>query len=119
MIYDYNCGTFGNSKFFDEIVDDIIFDSKKISESDRRAIAEVVETQTRDGGTTRIKLHDKKGALDSLARHLGLFVEHHEVTGANGGPIQVAEMSPQERKDRIKYLLTVINEPDDKSTEPK
>lgn len=35
----------------------------------RRAIAEI--SQTKDG--LKIKLHDKKGALDSLARHQGLF----------------------------------------------
>ena len=29
---------------------------------------------------TKFKLADKKGALDSLARHLGMFVERHEVT---------------------------------------
>lgn len=35
----------------------------------RRAIAEI--SQTKDG--LKIKLHDKKGALDSLARHQNLF----------------------------------------------
>lgn len=35
----------------------------------RRAIAEI--SQTKDG--VKIKLHDKKGALDSIARHLGMF----------------------------------------------
>ena len=37
--------------------------------------------------THKIKLADKKGALDSLARHLGMFVDKSEVTGPNGGPI--------------------------------
>jgi phage terminase small subunit len=46
-----------------------------------KAIAEIVQEEYLDGKgknarpikRTRFKLHDKKGALDSLARHLGLF----------------------------------------------
>lgn len=41
------------------------------------AISEVAETQS----GIRIKLHDKKGALDSLARHLGMFLDQIEVHG--------------------------------------
>ena len=45
----------------------------------------------RQHGTTarlhKIKLSDKKGALDSLARHLGMFVDKTEITGKDGGPI--------------------------------
>lgn len=50
------------------------------------AIAEV--KQARDGSIS-FRLHDKKGALDSIAKHLGMFVEKREVTGAGGGPITV------------------------------
>jgi phage terminase small subunit len=35
----------------------------------------------------KIKLSDKKGALDSLARHLGMFTDKTEISGPNGGPI--------------------------------
>ena len=49
-------------------------DSSELSEDAVRAVAEVSETAGVSGvKTVRIKLHDKKGALDSLARHLGLF----------------------------------------------
>ena len=49
-------------------------DSAGLSEDAVRAVAEVSETAGVSGvKTVRIKLHDKKGALDSLARHLGLF----------------------------------------------
>jgi len=49
------------------------------------AVAEVSEhvTFNRDGDggtrTMRFKLHDKKGALDSLAKHLGMFVDRKEI----------------------------------------
>ena len=36
----------------------------------------------------KIKTLDKKGALDSLAKHLGMFVEKHEHSGPGGGPIE-------------------------------
>jgi phage terminase small subunit len=35
----------------------------------------------------KIKLADKRGALDSLSKVLGIFVDKHEVTGKDGAPI--------------------------------
>lgn len=38
---------------------------------------------------TRIKLHDKKGALDALAKYLRLMpTERVEVTGKDGAPLE-------------------------------
>jgi phage terminase small subunit len=48
-------------------------DSSQLTREQTACVAEVGETKTKDGGTIRFKLHDKKGALDSLAKHLGLF----------------------------------------------
>ncbi|MNW55427.1 hypothetical protein D3C74_330850 [compost metagenome] len=39
------------------------------------AVAEI--KQTKEG--ISLKLHDKKGALDSIARHLGMFVDNSKV----------------------------------------
>jgi hypothetical protein len=45
------------------------------------AIQEVVLTPAKDGGISiRIKLHDKIQALDSLARHHGMFEDKVNVT---------------------------------------
>jgi phage terminase small subunit len=44
----------------------------------------------------KVKFTDKKGALDSIARHLGMFNDKLAVTGANGGPVQSVSMSPKE-----------------------
>lgn len=38
-------------------------------------VAEVSETVTEKGGTIRMKLHDKKGALVDIGRHLGMFTD--------------------------------------------
>jgi phage terminase small subunit len=50
-------------------------DLDDLPEGASRAVAEV--TNTKRGG--RVKLHDKKGALDSLAKHLGMFIERKEI----------------------------------------
>lgn len=39
------------------------------------------------GRLHKIKLADKKGALDSISRVLGIFVDKTELTGKDGGPI--------------------------------
>lgn len=62
-------------------------DTKDIPPEKLAAISEV--KQHKDGSIS-FKLHDKKGALDSIARHLGMFAERVELTGKYGGPIQTA-----------------------------
>jgi phage terminase small subunit len=52
-----------------------LFDTDTIDTEKMRAVAEI--KQTRDG--IALKLHDKKGALDSIARHLGMFKDKTEV----------------------------------------
>lgn len=62
---------------FSDLTDFVEWDGKTVTLKNsadldavkRRAIAEI--SQTKDG--VKIKLHDKKGALDSMARHLGMF----------------------------------------------
>lgn len=62
-------------------------DTKDIPPEKLAAISEV--KQHKDGSIS-FKLHDKRGALDSIARHLGMFAERVELTGKDGGPIQTA-----------------------------
>lgn len=58
--------------------------SDKIDGDTAAAVSEVSLTQT----GVKIKMHDKKAALDSIARHLGMFPSKVELTGKDGGPIQ-------------------------------
>jgi len=51
--------------------------SDALTEEQTAAISEIAETQS----GIKIKLHDKKGILDSLARIAGMFVEKVEHTG--------------------------------------
>ena len=52
------------------------------------AIAEISESAQ----GLKVKLHDKKGALVDIGRHLGMFPSRTEITGKNGGPIQTQEV---------------------------
>lgn len=69
---------------------------------------EVVTTSAGEGTVehvAKLKRWDKGKALDMLAKHLGLFVEKHEVTGKNGGPIEVKDTTPTETARIIAFAL--------------
>lgn len=59
-------------------------DTRHLSPAARALYAGV--KQTKEG--FEVKVHDQAAALAHVARHLGMFVERHEHTGANGEPIQ-------------------------------
>lgn len=63
-------------------------DSKTLTDDEAACVTEASQTVTEAGGTIRVKLADKMQALQLLGKHLGMFVERHEHTGANGEPIQ-------------------------------
>lgn len=60
-----------------------LLSSSDIDDDTACAISEV--SQGKDG--LRLKMHDKKGALDSVARHLGMFKDKIEHTGKDGIPL--------------------------------
>lgn len=57
-------------------------------EIDDETAAAISEISQNAAGGIKLKMHDKKGALVDIGRHLGMFVEKHEHTGKDGGPIQ-------------------------------
>jgi phage terminase small subunit len=83
-------------------------DLDRLDQDRTAAIAEITIDEFVDAAgalhrRTRVKLHDKKGALDSLARHLGMFVDRHVAEGSIEH--QVLMMTPEERKLRARQLL--------------
>lgn len=60
-------------------------DSEELDDDTAAAVAEI--GQTKEG--VRIKFHDKKGALESIGKHLGMFKERHEHSGPDGAPIPI------------------------------
>ncbi|OJF97590.1 terminase small subunit [Pararhizobium antarcticum] len=78
-----------------------LISSDEIDDDTAGAIAEISQNAT---GGIKIKLHDKKGALVDIGKHLGMFVERHEHSGPGGAPIQTEtrtwrEVLRQETKD--------------------
>lgn len=59
--------------------------SEKIDDDTAAAVSEV--SLTKSG--VKIKMHDKKAALDSIGKHLGMFPTKVEHSGRDGGPIEV------------------------------
>lgn len=58
------------------------------------------------GRVRKVKITDKIRALDSLAKHLGMFIERAEITGAGGGPIQIAAgMTDEQLQARLTEML--------------
>jgi phage terminase small subunit len=74
-----------------------VIDSSELGTDATSAIAEVSESRTAKNSTVKFKLHDKKGALELLMRHLGMFVEKVEHSGKDGEPIE------------IKYVETIMD----------
>lgn len=68
--------------------------SDQIDDDTAAAISEV--RQTPQG--LAFKMHDKKGALVEIGRHLGMFKDKVEVTGRDGGPVEqiAATMTPEQ-----------------------
>jgi phage terminase small subunit len=67
--------------------------------------------QTRDG--FEIKMRDQDKAMENVAKHLGMFVEKHEHTGKDGGPIQTQSLTDQELDAKIKRLIGQVVPDDD------
>lgn len=72
-----------------------------IDDDTAAAIAEISEG--REG--LKVKLHDKKGALVDIGRHLGMFKDRVEHTGKNGGPIETATLTKDEYKQARQEML--------------
>lgn len=66
----------------------VIKDSEELTPDQRSVISEVSETRSETGGSIRVKLSDKQGALEKIGRHLGMFKEKLELTGKDGGPVE-------------------------------
>lgn len=78
--------------------------SADLTKDQTAVISEISESIDQHGKvTTKVKLHDKLGALKLLGEHLKLFVKKHEHSGPDGAPIQheVSELSEDELDRRI------------------
>ncbi len=83
-----------------------IVDSAALDDDTAGAIAEISQT---DKGGLRVKMHDKKGALEAMGRHLGMFKDKIEHSGPDGGPMEV--VSVRQRAKAMAALIAKQREP--------
>lgn len=92
---------FSNMLNYMRVADDgsAYVDFSALTREQAAAISEVTSEVYMDGAgedakpvkRTKFKLSDKRAALVDLGKHLGMFVERKEITGKNGGPIEIAD----------------------------
>lgn len=63
---------------------------------DTACVSEVSQSATAFGTNVKIKFHDKKGALELLGKHLGIFVEKLEVSGNMNNNVNISGLSLEE-----------------------
>ena len=73
--------------------------SAELTPEQAAAIAEVGETVTKGGGSTRIKRHDKVKALELIMRHLGMLNDKLNLSGEIN--ISALEKARERAKQRI------------------
>ena len=76
-------------------------DTSKLSDGAAMLFAGVEQTEK----GFRIKTHSKDAALDKVFKHLGLYKERIELTGKDGGPLEIRELSDAERAVRLAALM--------------
>ena len=81
-----------------------VVDAKSSDEVDGTLISEV---SIGKDGTFKFKLHDKKGALDMIGKHLGMFTERIELSGLNGGPLHVQDVTAYSDSD-LKAMAEIM-----------
>jgi len=65
--------------------------SGELTKDQSAVVSEVSQTETKDGGSIKFKLHDKKGSLELLGKHLGIFKEVVDVNLGNCGAVRDIE----------------------------
>lgn len=83
-----------------------LFDTDDIGRDKLDAVSEIKETK--EG--VAFKLHDKKGALDSIARHLGMFNDKLEHSGSVQVDNKYSYMDAEARKAAIAKLQGMMKE---------
>jgi len=72
----------------------------------------ISEVQLKDG-TLKFKLHDKVKALENIARHLGMYIDKTEVTGKDGGPIEIEDARNKLIEELVKKRTSRADSTDD------
>ncbi len=83
----------------------VVTDTAKLSKDQQAAICEITETVNEHGRTLKVKLCDKVAALDRLAKVLTMYRERVELSGPNGGPVQI-----EDAKARLAEMIGIARD---------
>ena len=86
----------------------IIKSSESLDDDTAAAISEVCETTTKEGGSQKVKMHDKVKALDLAAKHLGLYEKDKQ-----NGPVVVNYISPIGQRSPLPPEFAVKDDDED------
>lgn len=73
--------------------------SDELSEDAARIVAGISESPSQWGWRRQIKLADKLRAAELLGKHLGMFTDNVQVTGAGGGPVEIIEIRKAKKRE--------------------
>jgi phage terminase small subunit len=79
-----------------------LIESSELTDDAAAIVSEVAQTITKDGGTIKVKAHDKLKALELIGRSMGMFRERGDGVGSDGGNIEVTRIelvSPEDDDD--------------------
>lgn len=93
--------------------------SKRLSEGERAAIKSFKRTQKKipcgqdyiEEVALEVTLCDKLAAIKMLMQEAGMLKEKVEHSGPGGGPIELTELSPEQRQERLAELLAKRDKP--------
>jgi len=91
-----------------------------LSEADRDHLAAVSELtvedftlgrgdEARDVRRVKLKLHDKRGSIVDLLKKNGAFIERHEHTGKNGGPLETVAIVTTDPVEAAKIYQRIMS----------
>ncbi|OIJ22013.1 hypothetical protein BKP45_04875 [Anaerobacillus alkalidiazotrophicus] len=69
---------------------------KAAAEVDGTVISEISSIDTQNGKNFKFRRNDQLKALELLSRHLGMLIDRKEITGANGGSIEIKFVEPSD-----------------------
>ena len=82
-------------------------DSDSLSDDEAAMVAEVGETVTKEGGSKRIKMHDKLKALELLGKHMSMWTDKTEITGRGGGPVELVAVARELTDEELETIAAM------------
>ena len=81
--------------------------SSEWSDDAKKAVASMAQSESQFGTNLKITMHDKKGALELIGKHLKLFTDKVEHTGTvtiDATVQAIRQMTPEERTQKLELL---------------